>query len=107
MSSGELEMYIYQILFFVVVPVGLPILIYLRKKKILWLSPILVIPVGVLMTFLYNPRTFIDMFSGADWGSNGLFWLIIYTFTWFIISTFVTVMCYIAEWFRKELKRQT
>ena len=93
---------IHTALFFRIIPIGVPILVYLRKKKILWLSPVFVFATTLLLSFIFTPSMFEDMFTGSSGYTNGLFWLLIMGPSLFVIAPVVTVICYIIEWFRKR-----
>jgi len=54
--EGKIELY--QILLLIIIPLGTPILMFFIKRKLLWVSPIMALIIGLILTTVFYPYIF-------------------------------------------------
>ena len=73
--EGKIELY--NALFLLVIPAGVPVLVYFTKRKLIWFSPIAAVIIGLILTAVFYPYFYTDFFTGNNdiggGGSWGLF----------------------------------
>ena len=97
--EGKIELY--QILLLLIIPLGTPILMFFVKRKLLWVSPIMALIIGLILTVLFFPSIFTDIFTNNDDTTTG-YWLMLVLPAHFIISVIATAICYATSRFRKN-----
>jgi len=97
--EGKIELY--QILFLLIIPVGTPILMFFIKRKLLWVSPIMALVIGLILTVLFYPSIFTDIFTNSN-DITTRYWLMLVVPAHCIISMIATAICYATKRFRKS-----
>ena len=64
--EGKTELY--QVLFLLVIPAGIPLLAFAFKRKRLWLSPIVALILGTVLTAVFYPYYITDWVYHKFWG---------------------------------------
>ena len=104
MDFFEAKTWIYLLLFFVVIPIGMAALIYFIKAKFIWLAPIAAVICGLLLTVIFYPYYFADInILGDSYDSTTVYWLYFFIPVQFIISILVTVVCRFINRFRGKM----
>ena len=66
---------LYHILCFVIMPITICTIFYLRKPKILWVAPIIIMCGFVLLSALFFPYIVTDILTG-NYDSTTIYWFI-------------------------------
>ena len=90
--EGKIELY--NILFLIVIPAGVPLLVYFIKWKCLWLSPIAAITIGLVLTAVFYPYFFTDLLSGNVEIGGGGSWILFVVPIHLIVAIATTVILY-------------
>lgn len=86
--EGKIELY--NILFLLVIPVGVPVLMFFSKRKSLWwFSPFATIIIGLVLTAVFYPYFFTDLLTGSNEIGGGGSW-VLFTVPIHLIVTIVT-----------------
>ena len=93
--EGKTELY--NILFLFVIPAGVPILVYFIKRKLLWLSPIAAIAMGLVLTAVFYPYFFPDLFTGSNEIGGGDFWGLFVVPIHLVVTIMTTVILYVIK----------
>ena len=105
--DGKIELY--NMLYLFVIPIGVPILMYFIKRKLLWISPFIVFALGIALTLVFYPYFFSDLLTNSNEIGGGGYWLIIMLPTHCIITAVMTAMLYavgrIVNHFKKRRKK--
>ena len=90
MSFFEGKIELYNILFFFIIPVGIPIMVLFAKQKLLWFSPLATITIGLILTAVFYPYFFTDLFNGNNEIGGGGTWFF-FAVPIHLVITIVTV----------------
>jgi hypothetical protein len=101
--EGKIELY--TVLYLLVIPVGIPALMFFIKRKLLWVSPILAIALGTALTAFFYPYFFTDLFSSNNDIGGGSAWLIFALPIHCAISVVITSILYAVNYFRTRNKK--
>jgi len=105
MDFFEAKTWMYLLLFFVVIPIGMAALIYFVKAKFIWLAPIAALICGLLLTVVFYPYYFTDIninILGDSYDSTTVYWLYFFIPVQFIISIIAAVVCRCIDRFRRR-----
>jgi len=72
--EGKIELY--NILFLFIIPVGVPLLVFYAKRKLLWFSPLAAVIIGLILTAVFYPYFFIDLFNSNNEIGGGGSWVL-------------------------------
>ena len=93
--EGKIELY--NILFLFVIPAGVPVLVYFIKRKLLWLSPIAAIVMGLVLTAVFYPYFFSDLFAGNNEVGGGGFWGLFAVPIHLVVTIMTTAILYVIK----------
>ena len=82
----------------------MPVLVYFKRRKILWCAPFFATAVGVLFTWAVYPDLLTGMINMSDAGT-GILWLIIAVPWLFIVSVLACVILKIIDAVSKTDRR--
>jgi len=97
--EGKIELY--QILFLLIIPVGIPVFVFFIRRKLLWFSPLLALLLGLALTTVFYPYYFTDIFTSNVDTTSG-FWLMLVLPAHCITSVIATAVCYAITRLRKR-----
>ena len=89
--EGKIELY--NILFLLVIPIAVPVLMYFIKRKLLWISPLAAIIIGLGLTAVFYPYVFTDLFVGSDEIGGGS-WLVFVLPVHCVVAVVATAILY-------------
>ena len=72
--EGQIELY--NILFLFVIPAGVPLSVFFAKRKLIWFSPLISAIIGLVLTAVFYPYFFTDLFIGNNEIGGGGFWVL-------------------------------
>ena len=90
--EGKIELY--NILFLLVIPVGIPLLTYFIKRSRLWFSPLAAILIGLVLTAIFYPYFFTDLFTGSNEIGGGGSWILFAVPIHLIVTIVMTAILY-------------
>ena len=97
--EGKIELF--NILILGIFPVGIPVLLYITGRKRIWLSPFVALVIGLLVTAIFYPYFFTDIFTDSN-DTTTVYWLFVVIPVHFIISVITTAICYVVSKARKS-----
>ena len=97
--EGKIELF--NILILGILPVGVPVMMYFIGRKRLWLSPFITLAIGLLVTAIFYPYLFTDIFTDSKDTTTG-YWLFGILPVHFMISVIATAICYVYCKIRKR-----
>ena len=97
--EGKIELF--NILILGVFPVGIPVLLRLTGRKRIWLSPLVALIIGLLVTVIFYPYFFTDIFTDS-YDTTTVYWLFVLIPVHLVISVITTAICYVVSKTRKS-----
>ena len=98
--EGKTELY--QMLFLLVIPAGIPLLMFFSKRKRrkrLWLSPIMALILGIVLTVIFYPYYITDLFSNNHDVGNVGYWFVFMLPVHFTVAVVATAFFYTVNYF--------
>ena len=94
MDYYQFKIELYTILFLLVIPVGIPVLTFFIKRKRLLFSPFATIIIGLVLTAIFYPYFFTDLFTGNNEIGGGGSWILFAVPTHLIVTIVTTAILY-------------
>lgn len=98
MGFFEGKITLFQVLFLLIIPVGIPVLVCFIKPKFVWVSPFIALLIGLLMTAAFYPYYFTDIFNNTI-DSTTAYWLYFAVPIHFVVSVLVSSVLYVVRRF--------
>ena len=105
MDYYQFKSELYTVLFFLVFPVGIPTLAYFVKRKFLWVSPVLSLILGLILTVVFYPYYFTDTINNTI-DSTTAYWLYFGIPIHVAVSVIVMSIFYAVKHFRDNRKAE-
>ena len=90
--EGKQELH--QVLCFVVMPIMICTIFYIRKPKLLWVAPIVIMFIFISLSGLFYPYIFMDILRG-DYDSTTIYWFIFVVPIQLVSALFFTVIAHL------------
>jgi len=91
--EGKQELY--QILYLLAIPLGVPVLMYCIKRKLLWISPFVAFALGVIITVIFYPYYITDLFTDNKETGSVWYWIIYILPVHCTITVVITSVLYV------------
>ena len=95
----------YETLFFLVIPIVIPIAIRRTKPKLLWASPLASMALGLLLTVIFYPQYLQDILGGSL-DDTTAYWLHSAVPTHIVISVLAASACFLVEYLSSRKKKE-
>jgi len=93
--EGKIELY--NILFLIAIPVGVPVLVYFTKRKLLLFSPIAAVIIGLIMTTVFYPYFYTDLFTDNNEIGGGGSWALFAVPIHLVVTIVTTAILYVIK----------
>ena len=90
----EEKVQLYLFICLLIIPVLCCIIVYFTRPKLLWISPLIILTASVLVSFIFFPFYFEDIFSG-EYDFTTIYWLLFFFPTQIISAVFFTGITHI------------
>jgi hypothetical protein len=96
--EGKIELY--NVLFLFIIPIGIPILVFIIRRKFLWGSPMVALMMGLILTAFFYPYIFSDIFVHS--GTTTGYWIMLVLPIHCAISVITTSAFHVINRIRKR-----